>query len=252
MSAVVVHTAPGSRDLPGVANVRDEGPPNIHRWWNAGMEEARRRGARLALVVNHDVVPADADQLPRMLAHLERTGATLVIPGDADSGPELGWPGRKFVGWCWGINLDHGLRAPERFAWWFGDNWLDREARLRHRGVAVAGVRVYHRKIDGAYPSAFEALVAADRRRWVDLTRTKEEEIMAGIVVALTSSVVATGGRHPVAIRAGEAWDASSDVVRAHPDLFSTDPAKARGGSVPRPVERSTKAPGERSTAKRA
>lgn len=256
MPVVVVHTAPSSADLPGVVNVRDEGPPNIHRWWNAGMEEAARMGARFVVVANHDVEPADGAQLPGLLGHLEATGATLVCPGPVFTDPEREWPGgRKFTGWCWGVDLAHGLRAPEEFAWWYGDNWLDREARLRHRGVAFAAARVYHRKSGGAYPPSFERMVDGDRRRWVDLIYPKEEGNMAGIVVAVQNAVVSSGSRVPVVIRKGEAWDSDSPVVREHPDMFSPEASRARGGARPaeeRPVERATRAPGERSTAKRA
>lgn len=73
---------------------------------------------------------------------------------------------------------------------------------------------------------------------------------MAGIVVAIVNSMVASGGRQPTVIRKGEAWDADSPVVKAHPDLFSTDPSRARG-TERRPVEQSTRAPGEKSRARR-
>ena len=73
------------------------------------------------------------------------------------------------------------------------------------------------------------------------------------IVVALTDSVVGNGTRHPVIIKRGEAWDADDPIVKANPGLFSTDVAKARSTVMKpsRPVESSTRAPGEKSRARR-
>lgn len=79
---------------------------------------------------------------------------------------------------------------------------------------------------------------------------------MESIVVAVESSTVSVGGGRPVAVRKGEAWAADSDVVKAAPGLFSTDPARARGRVTapagPASVEQSTRRPGERSSARRA
>lgn len=75
---------------------------------------------------------------------------------------------------------------------------------------------------------------------------------MSGIVMALANVTVVHDGV-AVSIRKGEAWDAASPIVAAHRDLFTTDPAKARGAARPagRPVEQATRAPGEKSRARR-
>lgn len=77
---------------------------------------------------------------------------------------------------------------------------------------------------------------------------------MSGIVMALTNATVVHDGV-AVNIRKGEAWDAAAPVVAAHRDLFTTDPARARGAvrkAADRPVEQATRAPGEKSRARRA
>ena len=71
-----------------------------------------------------------------------------------------------------------------------------------------------------------------------------------GIVVALQTSTVYSGGRYPLTVRRGEAWDAESPVVKANPALFSADPADA-AGAVAREMEQATAAPGEKSRARR-
>lgn len=73
-----------------------------------------------------------------------------------------------------------------------------------------------------------------------------------GIVVALTSATFFFG-QGQVRIRQGEAWSASSPVVRKHPDMFSDDHTRALGADitsarkVPQPpIEQKTAAPGEK------
>jgi hypothetical protein len=74
------------------------------------------------------------------------------------------------------------------------------------------------------------------------------------IVVALTDSMVGNGTRQPVIISRGEAWDADDPIVKANPSLFTADPGKARTTVVrthDEIVEQKTKAPGEKSRARR-
>jgi hypothetical protein len=74
------------------------------------------------------------------------------------------------------------------------------------------------------------------------------------IVVALQNAMVGNGTRQPVVIRRGEAWDADDPIVTANPSLFSAEPTSART-TVQRAreqvVEQSTRAPGEKSRARR-
>ena len=69
---------------------------------------------------------------------------------------------------------------------------------------------------------------------------------MGSIVVAVESATVNVGGIIR-AVRKGDAWSAEADVVKAHPDLFTADPSQARGWTP----EQATRAPGERSSARR-
>lgn len=71
---------------------------------------------------------------------------------------------------------------------------------------------------------------------------------MEGIVVAITSAAIRVDGV-VVTIRKGDAWAASAPVVQQHPGMFSADQSAARGGTAP--VEQATRAPGERSNARR-
>lgn len=75
---------------------------------------------------------------------------------------------------------------------------------------------------------------------------------MSEIVMALANVTVVHDGV-AINIRKGEAWAAKAPVVTAHPDLFTADPGKARGATrtPDRPVEAATRAPGEKSRARR-
>ncbi len=76
------------------------------------------------------------------------------------------------------------------------------------------------------------------------------------IVVATTTTSIRGRRGEKIIIKAGDAWDEDSPVVRTHPDLFSAEPDKALGGDIPAdtfdaPVERKTAVPGERANVKR-
>lgn len=170
LPVIVIHTRRGLTPHPGAHTITDTGPVDIHRWWQTGITEAQTRGATRAVLVNHDAVPADATQLPALVDALNQTGATIAYPAPRATPVVRDYDAhRRITGWCFALNLEHGLRPPAgRYAWYFGDDWLDREARTHHHGVVGAPVKVTHRKPKGAaeYPPAFAPLVAADRARW--------------------------------------------------------------------------------------
>lgn len=73
------------------------------------------------------------------------------------------------------------------------------------------------------------------------------------VVTATTNATVAHNGE-AVPIRAGDPWDAASPIVKAYPGLFVTEHDAVRGGDQGEiaavdddaPVERATRAPGEK------
>lgn len=72
-----------------------------------------------------------------------------------------------------------------------------------------------------------------------------------GIVVALATGTITNGTRYGITVRRGEAWDADDPVVLANPSWFSADPSAARATAQREVVEQATRAPGERSRARR-
>lgn len=73
------------------------------------------------------------------------------------------------------------------------------------------------------------------------------------VVIAITNCTVAHNGE-AVAIIAGDPWDADSPIVKAYPSRFVSEHDAVRGGDngsispvdPDAPVERATRAPGER------
>lgn len=172
---VVVHTTEQSRHHPAAVNVTDLGEPNIHRWWNVGIRQAEDMGATLACVVNDDIWPADDTQLAALASLTEKSGATIGYQAPALTSVQTHRGlGRVMVGWCFALNLSHGLRPNENFRWYFGDDWLCYTARAEHQGVIGAPLAIRHVKKGAAFPPEFAPLIAKDRvlirefhRKWV-------------------------------------------------------------------------------------
>jgi len=145
---VIVATRPGV-DLPeGTIVIEDFGPPNIQRWWNAGIEEARSRGAASVAVVNDDISMSPRT-LPALEQALRMTGAAIASP----SRPEFrtGLHKRPLIpyeprlwGSLWVLRLNSGLRPDPGYVWWYGDNDLDIRARRDHGGVVLVDVEYQH------------------------------------------------------------------------------------------------------------
>lgn len=157
MPTIIIHTTETTADIPGATNLRDLGPTNIHRWWNAGIREAECQGHDIAVICNHDTVPADKRQLTELADQTRDSDATLGIPNvDARNG------------WCYALNLTHRLRAPEQYRWWYGDDWMYAEAKRIHNGVTVADIRVEHDRTGSRteHEPRIRQLIVRDRREW--------------------------------------------------------------------------------------
>lgn len=130
--------------------LHDDGPINVHRWWNAGLDLLAERGCRRVAVLNDDVVIA-----PGTLSRLAwgMGSATLAVP---DLGP-AGNPGH-----CWMLDVTRGVRADESYRWWCGDLQLMVDAE-RSGGVAhVPGVWLAHLHANEATQSSPELLALAE------------------------------------------------------------------------------------------
>ena len=165
---VIVATAPDAIRPEGCHVVEDFGEINIHRWWNAGLDYAQAHGATHVLIINDDVL-LDETTVPALLDGMEgraaigSPGAGGIFEGDL---PE--W--RVMNGACWLLDLATGLRADERYRWWYGDNDLDWRARTEHGGVA--SVRCYFQhvhanELTAASPELMR-ITEDDNRTWLE------------------------------------------------------------------------------------
>ena len=129
---VIVNTFDNT-PTPYVHNIYDHGEINIHRWWNKGIHFAKHRGAEYMAVLNDDLVLSD-DPLNKIAKLMEETGATLGHPV-----PHSG----HMSGYCFVLNLKHGILPDESYRWWFGDNDLWDQAK-KLGGVIGASAHVKH------------------------------------------------------------------------------------------------------------
>lgn len=144
-------------DQLGLPYQADYGPPNIHRWWNRGIDYAELYGADIVIVVNDDIVCHEP--LTKLAAAIRATGATLAQPATP-----------AMTGWCFALNLAHGIRPDDRYQWWFGDNDLWLRAKREGKGVVSVPVAIQHLPRPGGYAALTdwqEPLVAADRARFL-------------------------------------------------------------------------------------
>ena len=133
----------------GCVVIEDLGLPNIQRWWNAGIDEAIRRGATAVAVLNDDL-KINSETLPKLHRELRRTGAALASPTRPDWGAGLYknrniFPYTPVIWGClWMLNADSNLRPDPKYVWWYGDSDLDIRARRDYSGIVTADVFYEH------------------------------------------------------------------------------------------------------------
>lgn len=164
---VIVDTS-GTVQADGCHVVRDDGPINIQRWWRQGIDYAQALGATHVAVLNDDV-ELGHNALRDLLWGLQATGAAIASPGPPKhvTDPSRG-RGRTINGACWVLDLATGLRADERYRWWYGDDDLDWRARRDHGGVVTVPVTWFHHHHAEATMQRRDlmALARADGERW--------------------------------------------------------------------------------------
>lgn len=121
----------------GVHNVWDLDPPNIQRWWNAGIDIARANGGEYIAVLNDDLVLTD-DPINKIVEAMKQEKAVLGYPKNHTGNGVTG-----AAGYCWVLDLSTGLRADESFRWYFGDDDIKLRA-LEMGKVVLVPVDVKH------------------------------------------------------------------------------------------------------------
>lgn len=123
---VLINTA-NNQPTTGVHNLWSD-ELNIHKWWNMGIDFATERGATHVAVLNDDV-QLIGDPINKVVSMM---------------GPAaIGQPNiNSICGYFFVLNAQYGLRADERFVWWYGDN--DLYHRAARYGIAKVDITVRH------------------------------------------------------------------------------------------------------------
>ena len=163
----VIRTRQGAAVPDGVSVIDDFGPINIHRWWNAGMDAARRDGLRIAVVSNDDVVVGSMAMI-QLAQAVQQAGATLATPGTKRRLIRRGLPLRWYLdGSLWAVDLTDGLEADEGYSWWMGDRDLEVRARTEFNGLATVPVQFEHSPgSDTEVRDDLQRLATADMQRF--------------------------------------------------------------------------------------
>ena len=187
-SAVLVYdngsTAESRRGLDRLGvDVFDAEGWNIHEMWNAGLDEAARRGAGYVAVLNNDIrigprflsgLAAVMDADPHLAAvcpnYDGRPGTGVVYTQEICAGRYDGTGG--FAGFAFMLDGACDYRFPEGLRWWFGDN--DLLASIVTSGLrAGIALDVTCEHVDGGSQTAdwdapdLRQVLAEDQRRFL-------------------------------------------------------------------------------------
>lgn len=118
--------------------VRDDGPRNISRWWNLGLDHAVKVAGNApawnVAVLNDDVI-VPPDWIARVTSALRASSGTLAYPDTQ----------YKITGFAFVLAGELGIRADERFVWWYGDDDIQFQAAQHGTVVTVPNAAVEHR-----------------------------------------------------------------------------------------------------------
>lgn len=139
-----------TRDVCVVRIIRDEEqPPNLYRFWNVGFDTIAEHATSCGwkhwdVIVLNDDVDFDIEWLHIVTHGLREHNVAAA---------STGWIGhvasdhvvrqiserghmQRMCPWAFVVAGERGLRADERFRWWYGDNDFDWQAR-QHGGVLL-------------------------------------------------------------------------------------------------------------------
>lgn len=101
---------------------------NIQHWWNLGIDLATAQGATTIAILNDDATLPD-DWYDLMEEALQTySGASGMRYGTSF----------KISGYAFALRASDGIRADERFVWWYGDDDIEMQCRKAY-GFAILG-----------------------------------------------------------------------------------------------------------------
>lgn len=150
---------------------------NISRWWNIGIDHAKRfarieqaKQWEVAIVNDDAIVPFD--WFDRVAGSMRQMGVAAASIGHVSMPVLHTKPGltgllERMTGFAFMLAGELGVRADESLEWWFGDDDIDMQSRLKGGTVTIPGT------LKHLYPNQSTigerlAQTAVDAKRFVD------------------------------------------------------------------------------------
>jgi GT2 family glycosyltransferase len=145
---IIVSTKVGSEPPPGVVVIEDFDNPNIHRWWNSGIQCAEALGADFVAVLNDDL-SINNQTIPLLVQAMKATNACVASRARIGQKPGLHknitLPYReKILGALWVLDVKSSVRPDLSYTWYYGDVELDIQARKSKSGLVTEEVFFQH------------------------------------------------------------------------------------------------------------
>lgn len=131
-------------------------PPNLSIIWNVGLDVVDRHHWRTAageeyiVAVLNDDLGLPEHFVSRLEEFMDIYHAAAAYPDQHGYGlytlamATTGSPDRRMCGYAFALRGSLGLRADPSIKWWYGDDDLDWQARIKGGIVCVPGVQVTH------------------------------------------------------------------------------------------------------------
>lgn len=150
-------------------------PPNLSKLWNIGLDIAERfagpqeRDWYVAVLNDDAIVPPG--WFEAVVKGMARTGAVAGCSGPQAATHRVAEPVNlytRMTGWAFILKGNEGLRADERFEYWFGDDDLGWQAAERGGMTMVQGFQVENLFPNGSMTPELHARTALDAQAFVD------------------------------------------------------------------------------------
>ena len=152
---------------------------NISRWWNMGIHWAKKwvrmSSVRITqwdiAILNDDAIVPD-DWFGHLSGRMRQMNVAAASMGQVPMPVLHTRPGttqlhQRMEGYAFMLAGEQGVRADESLEWWFGDNDIDMQSRLKGGTVILPG-SVEHRYPNGTTVGELAAQTAVDAQRFVD------------------------------------------------------------------------------------
>lgn len=169
-----------------VIKLNDEGPLNISRWWNQGLEFVTPKGHFTpdvptkwdVAIINDDVIVPEG-WFDAVAGKMRDMRAAAACSGGAGGMPVLHTHAgpvsldTRMQGFAFVLAGESGLRADEQFRWYCGDDDLGWRAAAVGGMVMIPGFHVNHLYPNQQVTPEMQGLIAEDMQRFVDKWKTR-------------------------------------------------------------------------------